>query len=68
MNQENVQQKIADFIDGASECACQLFETGDVSGQLGNLLEQTEATIRKYPVKSAIAGLVSGFVIGKILR
>jgi hypothetical protein len=68
MNQENIQQKIADFIDSSSECASQLFENGDIGGQFENLIKQTETIIRKYPIKSAVAGLVSGYIIGKIVK
>jgi ElaB/YqjD/DUF883 family membrane-anchored ribosome-binding protein len=68
MNQEHVQQMIADYIDSATECTQQLIEEGDINRQIEDLIEKTEITIREYPVKSVLAGVVGGFIIGKLLN
>lgn len=67
MNQENIQQKVIDLIDGTVECTRQMLEDRDISGKLKDIIEQAETGIRKYPVKSVAAGLLGGFIIGKIV-
>lgn len=67
MNREINQQKIADLIDGTSECARDILQNGDLGRQVERMTVKAEETIREHPVKSAVAGLVSGFIIGKII-
>jgi ElaB/YqjD/DUF883 family membrane-anchored ribosome-binding protein len=68
MNQDDIQQKIADYIDGAAECTRQFMEEGELNLQIDDLIEKTEITIQEYPIKSIVVGVIGGFIIGKLLN
>ena len=66
MDQELYQQKIANFIDDASECGRQMFENKELGKQAGVFIEEAENKIKENPIKSVIIGVVSGYIAGKI--
>jgi ElaB/YqjD/DUF883 family membrane-anchored ribosome-binding protein len=66
MNQQEVQKRIADCIDCAVEYKNELFENGEAGQQFERFKMQTEATVKKHPLKSVAIGLVSGYILAKI--
>jgi hypothetical protein len=66
MNQQEVQKKIADCIDGAMEYKNELFNNGEAGKQFEQLKVQTEASVKKHPLKSVAIGLIGGYILAKI--
>jgi ElaB/YqjD/DUF883 family membrane-anchored ribosome-binding protein len=66
MNQQQVQKRIADLIDCAVEYKNDLFKNGEAGQQFEQFKMQTEASVRKHPLKSVAIGLVSGYILAKI--
>jgi ElaB/YqjD/DUF883 family membrane-anchored ribosome-binding protein len=66
MNQQEVQKKIADCIDCAMEYKGELFKDIEAGQQFEQFKTQTEASVKKHPLKSVAIGLVGGYILAKI--
>jgi ElaB/YqjD/DUF883 family membrane-anchored ribosome-binding protein len=67
MNEE-ILQNINYRIDNALEYGRQIVEDEELIEQVERWREQTESFISKNPIMSVAAGLITGYVIGRIFR
>ncbi|MFN1834079.1 hypothetical protein AB2B38_002360 [Balneola sp. MJW-20] len=65
---EGIIQNLNERLENASENGHEGLSEVDVREQLEILQERAETVIRKHPVKSVIAGLLTGFIIAKIFN
>ena len=63
---EEILQNLNRRLDVALEKGRKLVEDEDFEQRLDELRERAELTIRKHPIKSVAAGLLAGYIIGKI--
>ncbi|HYW36246.1 MAG TPA: hypothetical protein VE868_12620 [Balneolaceae bacterium] len=66
MDQEKVQQRIAELMDDATECGRQLIKNEEFGRQFEEFKKQTEDSIREHPLKSVAIGLIGGYLVAKI--
>ena len=63
---EDIVDNMSRRLDEAIERGRHLVEDEDLALRAEELMEQAETTIRKYPLRSVAAGLLAGYVIGKL--
>ncbi|MDX1672885.1 MAG: hypothetical protein R3211_11125 [Balneolaceae bacterium] len=66
MNEE-ILQNINRRLDEALERGRRIVEDEDLVRQLEDLKQRTEKLIREHPLKSIAAGLLAGYLLGRIL-
>lgn len=67
MNEEML-QNINRRLDDALERGRKIVEDEELAEQIDELRIRAEALIRKHPLKSVGAGLLAGYIIGKLFR
>lgn len=65
MNEEII-NNINKRLDEAVEQGRRMVEEEDLAERVDQLQERTEFLIRKHPLKSMAAGILTGLIIGKI--
>ena len=63
---EEILQNLNRRLDVALEKGRKLVEDEDLEQRIDELIDRAELTIRKHPIKSVAAGLLAGYIIGKI--
>ncbi len=63
---EKILENVNDRLDEAFERGRQLVKDDEFAERLEVLRLQAENTIRKHPVKSVAAGLLAGYLLGKL--
>lgn len=63
---EKILENVNDRLDEAFERGRQLVKDEEFAERLEVLRLQAENTIRKHPVKSVAAGLLAGYLLGKL--
>jgi len=63
---EEILQNINQSLDEALEKGRQAVQDEQLAERLDELKNQAENTIRRHPLKSIAAGLLAGYVLGKI--
>lgn len=63
---EEILQNINQSLDEALEKGRQAVQDEQLAERLDELKIQAENTIRRHPLKSIAAGLLAGYVLGKI--
>lgn len=66
MNEE-ILENVNRRLDDAMERGRRMVENDELPDQLDEFKGRAEALIRKHPVKSVAAGLLAGYVFGKLL-
>lgn len=66
MNEE-ILQNLNHRLDEALEHGRRIVEDEELREKLDELKSKTESLIREHPLKSIAAGLLAGYIIGKIL-
>lgn len=64
---EEILQNLNSSLDEALEKGRQVVKEEQLAERIEELKAQAEKTIRKHPLKSIAVGLLTGFVLGKIL-
>lgn len=64
---EEILQNINRGLDEALEKGRQVVKDEQLAERIEELKAQAESTIRKHPLKSIAVGLLTGYVLGKIL-
>lgn len=59
-------ENISSRLDEAIERGRHLVEDEDLALRAEEMMEKAETTIRKYPLRSVAAGLLAGYIIGKL--
>lgn len=63
---EEILQNINQSLDEALEKGRQAVKDEQLAERLDELKSQAESAIRRHPLKSIAAGLLAGYVLGKI--
>lgn len=63
---EEILQNLNRRLDDVLERGRKMVEDEELAKHLEDLQERAETIIRKHPLKSAAAGLLAGYIIGKI--
>lgn len=63
---EEILQNINQSLDEALEKGRQAVKDEQLAERLDELKSQAESVIRRHPLKSIAAGLLAGYVLGKI--
>lgn len=63
---EKILENVNDRLDDAFERGRQLVKDDEFAQRVETLRLQAENTIRKHPVKSVAAGLLAGYLLGKL--
>lgn len=67
MNEEII-DNVNRHLDEALERGRQLLDEEDLPQHFGELKERAEELIRQHPIKSITAGLLIGYIIGKVFK
>lgn len=65
---EGIIQNINERLDKASENGHERVSDIDLKQELEELQTKAESFIRKHPVRSVLAGLLTGFIVARIFR
>ncbi|MCH2449517.1 MAG: hypothetical protein MK198_05165 [Gracilimonas sp.] len=65
MNEEII-QNLNERLDSAIDKGREILESEELHIRLEEARAQTEATIRKHPIKSVVLGLAVGYIAAKI--
>lgn len=63
---EEILQNLNRRLDDVLERGRKMVEDEELAKHLEDLQERAETIIRKHPLKSVAAGLLAGYIIGKI--
>jgi ElaB/YqjD/DUF883 family membrane-anchored ribosome-binding protein len=66
MNEE-ILDNVNRRLDDALERGRKMVENDELPQQVEELKDQAEGIVREHPIKSVAAGLLAGYVIGKLL-
>ncbi len=66
MNEEII-ENLNERLDDALDRGRQIVEDEELADRVEDLKQRAEILIRKHPVKSVAAGLLTGYILGKIL-
>lgn len=64
--EEEILKNLNDRLDEALIRGRKMLDDEELNRQLEELKQRTEKLIRTHPIKSVVAGLVAGYVIGKL--
>ncbi len=66
MNEEII-ENLNERLDEALDRGRKIVEEEELAERVEDLKQRTEILIRKHPVKSVAAGLLAGYILGKLL-
>ncbi|HLR31872.1 MAG TPA: hypothetical protein VK074_05245 [Fodinibius sp.] len=66
MNEE-ILENVNRRLDEAMERGRRMVENDELPEQLDEFKVRTETLIREHPIKSVAAGLLAGYIVGKLL-
>lgn len=64
---EEILENLNERLDKALDRGRRIVEDEELTEHVDDLKKRAEKVIRKHPVKSVAAGLLSGYIIGRLL-